>query len=72
MALEIKVKEEDKGTIINFQKEDHTVVEIQGKMYLVHNVQAEKLIKSKKAKEVKGVEISQPETNKTVKDIKTK
>ena len=70
MALEIKQNKEEKGTIINFDKEDHSVVEIKGEMYLVHNVQAEKLIKAKKAKLVKNVELKQPEKNKTVKDIK--
>lgn len=72
MAIDIKQKEEEKGIIINFKKEDHTVVDIKGKFYVVHNVQAEKLIKAKKAKEVKGVDLIEPETNKSVKDIKTK
>lgn len=70
MALDIKKTQDEKGTIINFNKEDHKVVEIKGQMYVVHNVQAEKLIKAKKAKEVKGVEMVEPEKNKTVKDIK--
>lgn len=70
MALEIKKSKEEKGTIINFNKEDHKVVEIKGELYVVHNVQAEKLIKAKKAKEVKDVDLKEPEKNKTVKDIK--
>lgn len=72
MAIDIRQKEEEKGIIINFNKADHTVVEINGGYYVVHNVQAEKLIKAKKAKEVKGVDLIEPETNKSVKDIKTK
>ena len=70
MALEIQKSKEEKGTIIDFNKEDHKVVEIKGELYVVHNVQAEKLIKAKKAKEVKNVDLKEPEKNKTVKDIK--
>lgn len=72
MAFNIKQKETEQGIIINFNKEDHRVVEIDGKPYVVHVVQAEKLIKAKKAKEIKGVDFEQPEKNKQIRDIKTK
>lgn len=72
MAFDIKKQETQEGVVINFNKEDHRVVEIKGKPYVVHAIQAEKLIKAKKAKEVKNVDFEQPERNKTVRDIKTK
>lgn len=79
--MSVKIKNgssnDEKGQVIKFNSEDFLAVKglkgsfFEGKVKVLHKVQAEKLIKAKKAELSKDTEFEKVEnTNRTVKDIK--
>lgn len=79
--MSVKIKNEssndEKGQVIKFNTEDFMAVKglkgsfFEGKVKVLHKVQAEKLIQAKKAEQAKGVEFEKVENeNRTVKDVK--
>ena len=78
MSVKIKKAEQGKGSdkVIHFRKQDFVAIEgteksfFNGKVKAVHQVQADKLIASGKAKLAKNVELDEKvDTNRTVKDL---
>ena len=79
MAVEIKKKKEDlkEARVINFTKDQHKAVEglkgsfFEGEIKVVHDVQAEKLVKAGFAKVVKADLVEATTNNRTNVDAPT-
>lgn len=69
----LKKKESKKVGVANFEEKDFMVVKLKSeKVSVVHKIQGEKLIKEKKAEEVKNAELESRRSNISKVEVKKK